>query len=194
MATPFTKLGKKYMTEVNGLDVDGLKAMLDAVESDPDEAAFTFRAETEWTGGFGSETRISDFEKNGETIESPEFTIVGDEPEAMLGDREGANAVELLLAAIGSCLSVTYAGHAAAKGIEIDDMSFEFEGDLDLRGFLGMSEDVRPGYDEIRCTTHIESDASDADLQELHEEVTETSPLYDNVTNSVSLDFDLQFE
>lgn len=182
------------MTVLNGLDVDDLQELLEAVEADPDEAAFTFRAETEWTGGFTSETSISSFEQNGTTVDSPEFTITGDEPQALLGDRSGPNAVELLLAAIGSCLSVTYAGHAAAHGIEIDDMSFEFEGDIDLRGFLGMDEDVRPGYDTIRCTTHIESGASADDLQALHEEVTATSPLYDNVTNTVSLDVVLDFE
>jgi uncharacterized OsmC-like protein len=182
------------MTEVNGLDVDELSGMIESIAEDPEQASFTFRAETEWTGGFASETHIGEYEQNGTTIESPEFTVTGDEPEAMLGDRTGPNAVEHLLAAIGSCLSVTYAGHAAAKGIQIEDMRFEFEGDLDLRGFLGLSDEVRPGYDEIRATTHIESDAAEEQLRELHEEVTETSPLYDNVTNEVSLDFDLQFE
>ncbi|RLM91018.1 OsmC family peroxiredoxin [Halobellus sp. Atlit-38R] len=182
------------MTVVNGLDTDELENLIEAAAEDPDSASFTFRAETEWTGGFASETHISDFEQDGTTVESPEFTITGDEPEALLGERAGPNAVEHLLAAIGSCLAVTYAGHAAAHGIQIEDLSFEFEGDVDLRGFLGLSDEVRPGYDEIRATTHIDADASEAELQELHDEVTATSPLYDNVTNEVALDFDLQFE
>ncbi len=181
------------MTDVNGLDVDELETLIESVAAEPEHAAFTFRAETEWTGGFASETRISDFEQNETTVESPEFTITGDEPDELLGERTGPNAVEHLLAAIGSCLSVTYAGHAAAKGIQIEDMRFEFEGDIDLRGFLGLSDEVRAGYEQIRATTHIDADASDEELHELHEEVLETSPLYDNVTNQVSLDFDLEF-
>ncbi|OLZ41148.1 osmotically inducible protein OsmC [Natrinema saccharevitans] len=182
------------MEDMNGLDVDELESLIDGVAAEPEQASFTFRAETEWTGGFASETRISDFEQDGTPIESPEFTVTGDEPAALLGERDGPNAVEHLLAAIGSCLSVTYAGHAAAKGIEIDEMHFEFEGDIDLRGFLGLSDDVRAGYEEIRATTHIDADASDEELEALHEEVLETSPLYDSVTNQVSLEFDLDFE
>ncbi|MFC4245719.1 OsmC family protein [Natribaculum luteum] len=181
------------MTDVNGLDVDELGALIESVSVEPERASFTFRAETEWTGGFTSETHIGDFEQNGTTVESPEFTVTGDEPDALLGERTGPNAVEHLLAAIGSCLSVTYAGHAAAKGIQIEDMRFEFEGDIDLRGFLGLSDEVRAGYEQIRATTYIDADASDEELHELHEEVLETSPLYDNVTNQVSLDFDLEF-
>ena len=182
------------MTEVNGLDVDDLENLIEGAAADPSQASFTFKAETEWTGGFASETHISDFEQDGSTVDSPEFTITGDEPAALLGDRAGPNAVEHLLAALGSCLSVTYAGHAAAKGIEIEDMRFEFEGDIDLRGFLGLSDEVRPGYEEIRATTQIDADASEEQLRELHEEVKETSPVYDNVTNEVTLDVDLQFE
>jgi len=182
------------MTELNGLDTDELSGLIDAAADDPEQASFTSRAETEWTGGFESETTIGDFEQAGTTVESPEFTVTGDEPEALLGERNGPNAVEHLLAAVGSCLSVTYAGHAAGKGIEIDGLRFEFEGDIDLRGFLGLSDEVRPGYEDIRTTVHLESDADDEELRELHEEVLETSPVYDNVTNSVSLDFDLQFE
>jgi uncharacterized OsmC-like protein len=194
MFAPSVVLDVVIMTNVNDIDVDELGTMLEAVEDDPDLASFTFSAETEWTGGFESETRIANFEQAGETVDSEEFTIVGDEPEELFGDRAGPNAVELLLAAIGSCLSVTYAGHAATKGIEIDDMRFEFEGDIDLRGFFGMSDEVRAGYEEIRCTTHVESDADEEELRALHEEVTETSPLYDNVTDTVELDFDLRFE
>lgn len=182
------------MAKVNGIDTDALESLIESASEDPDGASFTFRAETEWTGGFASETHISDFTQDGTTVESPEFTITGDEPEALLGDRAGPNAVEHLLAAIGSCLSVTYAGHAAAHGIQLDDLSFEFEGDIDLRGFLGLNEDVRAGYDQIRATTHLDADASEDELRDLHEEVIATSPVYDNVTNDVTLDFDLQFE
>jgi uncharacterized OsmC-like protein len=180
------------MTERNGLDVEELENLVESVAANPDRASFTFRAKTEWTGGFASETYISDFEQDGTAVESPEFTVTGDEPSALLGDRTGPNAVEHLLAAIGSCLSVTYAGHAAAKGIELRDMSFEFEGDIDLRGFLGLTDEVRPGYEQIRASAHIDADAPAEELQGLHEEVTRTSPLYDNVTNEVSLDLDLE--
>ena len=181
------------MDEVNGLPTQELNSLVEEANQNPDAASFTFRSVTEWTGGFSNLTKIGEFEHAGETVDSPKFEIVGDEPEELLGDREGPNAVELLLGAIGSCLSVTYAGHATANGIEIDDMEFEFEGALDLRGFFGLG-DVRAGYDEIDCTAHIETEAPEEAIEELHEEVRQTSPLYDNVTNEVDLNINLEIE
>ena len=93
---------KTNITEINGLDTDALGDLIGSVSEGPNKRLFEFRAETEWTGGFASETHITDFDQDGTTVESPEFTITGDEPEAMLGDRAGPNAVEHLLAAIGS--------------------------------------------------------------------------------------------
>ena len=99
--------------------------------------------------------------------------------------------VELLLAALRSCLSVGYAANAAAMGIELHDLRFELEGDLDLRGFLGISEDVRPGYDSVTCTVYIDADAADEELFKLRERVEATSPLMDIITNAVPLETDL---
>lgn len=176
---------------VNGVDVEELEGAIDTVMADPEEGKFTFRAETEWTDALKSVTTINEFDQAGETVSTQEFTIEGDEPEQILGERTAPNAVEHLLAALGSCLSVGYVTNAAAMGIELNDIRYEMEGDLDLRGFLGISEDVRPGYDHMMCTMYIDTDADETDLRDLRDRVEATSPLMDIITNAVPVKTEL---
>lgn len=179
------------MSVNNGVNVEQLGAAVEAITDDPDVGRFQFRARTEWTDALQCVTSIDDFDQAGERVHTHEFTVEGDEPEQILGNRTAPNAVELLLAALGSCLSVGYAANAAAMGIELDELRFDLEGDVDLRGFLGISEDVRAGYDSVTCTVYIDADATEAELAELRERVERTSPLMDNISNEVELETDL---
>lgn len=179
------------MSVTNGVDVKQLGEAIEAITEEPEHGQFRFRAETEWTDGLRCVTSIDDFDQAGERIHTQEFRIEGDEPEQILGQRTAPNAVELLLAALGSCLSVGYAANAAAMDIELDDLRFEMEGDVDLRGFLGISEGVRAGYDSVTCTVYIDADASEEELAELRERVESTSPLMDVLANEVALETDV---
>lgn len=179
------------MSIKNGVDVEQLGRAVETITEEPAAGRFRFRAETEWTDGLQCVTSIDDFDQAGERIHTREFRIEGDEPEQILGKRTAPNAVELLLAAIGSCLSVGYAANAAAMDIELDELWFELEGDVDLRGFLGIDEEVRAGYDSVSCTVHVDADASEEELAELRQRVEATSPLMDNVTNAVRLETEL---
>lgn len=182
------------MSTTNGVNVDQLGEAIETITDDPDVGQFRFYAETEWTDSLKSVTSIDEFDQAGERIRTREFRIEGDEPEQILGERAAPNAVELLLAALGSCLSVGYAANAAAMGIDLDDLRFEMEGDVDLRGFLGISEDVRGGYQSVTCTTYIDADATEEELAELRERVEATSPLIDNIANEVPLETELVVE
>lgn len=173
---------------VNGVDVSALHGATETISDDHDVGTFTFRAETEWQDALKSVTTIDEFDQAGVTVHSREFTLDGDEPEQILGERTGPNAVELLLGALGSCLSVGYAANAAAMDIELDELRFEMDGDVDLRGFLGISEDVRPGFESISCTAFVESDATEEEMEQLRERVEATSPLVDAITNEVPLE------
>lgn len=179
---------------VNGVDVSALEGAIGAISDDSDVGMFTFRAETEWQDALKSVTSIDEFDQSGETIHTQEFTLQGDEPEQILGERSAPNAVEVLLGALGSCLTVGYAANAAAMGIELDSLRFEMEGDIDLRGFLGISEDVRPGYEGISCTVFMDADASKEELEQLRRHVEATSPIVDVLTNEVALETNLIVE
>jgi len=152
---------------LNGVDVSALEGAVETISDDHDVGAFTFRAETEWQNSLRSVTTIDEFDQAGETVHSRKFTLQGDEPEQILGERTGPNAVELLLGALGSCLTVGYAANAAAMGIELDDLRFEMEGGVDLRGFLGIDEAVRPGYETMTCSVYVDADATEEQLREL---------------------------
>lgn len=182
------------MATLNGVDTEQLEEAVEAITADSEVGAFGFHAETEWDDALRCTTTIDEFDQAGETIGTREFTVEGDEPEQILGDRTAPNAVELLLAALGSCLSVGYAANAAAMGIDLDDLRFELDGDVDLRGFLGISEEVRPGYENMTCTAYIETDAPPEEVEELRERVETTSPLVDNISNEVPLETDVVIE
>lgn len=179
------------MSVNNGVDVEQLGQAVEAITAESAAGQFRFRAKTEWTDGLQCVTSIDNFDQAGQQIHTQEFRIEGDEPEQILGKRTAPNAVELLLAALGSCLSVGYAANAAAMGIELDELRFELEGDVDLRGFLGISEDVRAGYNTVTCTAYIDTEASDEELAELRDRVENTSPLMDNLMHAVQVETDL---
>jgi len=176
------------VTVRNGIDVGALLETIDAIKENPELANFTFRARTSWQEGTNATAEIGSFLHAGaedETREQP-FVLVGDEPPVLLGQNKGPNAVELLLAALGFCYSVGYVANAAARGIEIEEMSYEIEGDIDLRNFLGISGQVRPGFHEIRAKAFVRAPgASEQELKELCTYVQDTSPVKDVLANPV---------
>ena len=173
------------MTELhpNGVDVQQLGATIEAVKADPALANFQFRASTEWQSGAHVQTRIQGFHgvKQEDTSRSTPFLLEGDEPPVLFGANQGANAVELLLAGLTACLSVGIAYNAAARGIVIEAMRLDVTGDIDLHGFLGLSETIRAGCHDIKIACHIKSDASDQAIADLLDHVQKTSPVTDMV-------------
>lgn len=174
---------------LNGVDVGKLLATLDAIKADPSLANFKFHAETDWQGGGHSRTTIQNFFGAGseDASRSTPFIVEGDEPPVLLGGNAGPNAVELVLAGLASCLAVGFAYNAAVRGIQVEELNFHIDGDIDLHGFLGLSEKVRPGYQNIRVTCRVKSDASHEKLVELCEHVQNTSPVLDIVRNPVAV-------
>ncbi|MBD0328937.1 MAG: OsmC family protein [Thermoleophilia bacterium] len=176
------------VTVRNGVDVQALLETIEAIKGKPELAQFTFRASTRWQEGTHSTAEIGAFVHAGaddETRARP-FRLEGDEPPVLLGRNLAPNAVELMLAALGFCYSVGYVANAAARGIELQEMEYEFEGDLDVRSFLGISTESRPGFSEIRARARVKAEgASEEELKELCTYVQETSPVKDVLVNPV---------
>ena len=172
---------------VNGVDVERLEATVSAIQADPTIARFVFRASNRWLRGGHNRTVIKDFYGAGkeDTSRAKEFVLDNDEPDVLLGADKGANPVEFVLHALAGCLTTSLVYHAAARNIHIQEVATTFEGDLDLRGFLGLSEEVRNGYEGITVTMMIKADASKEVLEELCELAQQRSPVFDIVTNPV---------
>lgn len=175
------------VTLVNGVNVDQLVGTINAIKADPAIARFKFRAENEWVDGGHSRTTIQSFygAKQEDTSRNRPFVLEGDEPPVLLGGNAGPNAVEAVLHALASCLAVGFIYNAAAQGIQVDSLNFKLEGDLDLHAFLGLSDKVRPGYENIRLTYRVKSNAPREKIEELCEYVQKTSPVLDIIRNPV---------
>jgi uncharacterized OsmC-like protein len=181
-------------TAVNGIDVQTLGQTIEAIKGDPAIARFTFKAQTEWDNGTTSRAEIRSFTHAGEEVEHKQVhTLVGCEPEVLVGNDNGPNAVELALAALGFCYSVGFVANAAAKGYELEQMSYEVEGDLDLRNFVGIEDGPRPGFTEIRVKGRAKArNASTEELKELCRYVQDTSPVKDILANPVPIKTSLE--
>ena len=181
---------------INGVDVDQLFSTINAIKENPGLAKFEFRANNQWINGGHNRTSVKDFYGAGQedTTRKRTFVFDNDEPVALLGEDNGANPVEFVLHALAGCLTTSLVYHAAAQGIKIDAVESKFEGDLDLRGFLGVNEDVRNGYENIRVTFKIKADAPEEKLKELCELAQRRSPVFDIVTNRVPVNVQLKMD
>ena len=175
------------VTVRNGIDVDQLVATIGAIQEQPSIASFTFKATSGWEHGTLNHAEIGEFIHNGEHVERPQpFRLVGDEPPVLLGSNAGPNAVELLLAALGFCYAVGYVANAAARGIDISELRYEVEGDIDVQNFLGLTKETRPGFSAIRARSWVRSPNATAEqLEDLCQYVQDTSPVRDCLANSV---------
>lgn len=171
---------------LNGVDVAALSATIDAVRADARLADFQFRAHNRWLDGGHNRSEIRAFRSCGEEdrTRTEAFVLDADEPPVLLGRDAGANPVEYVLHALAACLTTTLAYHAAARGIAIRSVESRLEGDLDLRGFLGLSDDVRRGYRSVRVSMQVGCDVPAATLQEL----VRYSPVYDIVSGSLPVE------
>ncbi len=181
------------MTEItidNGIDVGALGETVEAIEGEPGLAAFTFRARSTWEGGTHNVGAIDTFVHAGQEDRSraASFVLHGDEPPVLLGQNHGPNAVELVLQALAFCYAVGFAANAAARGIDVSEMTYEIEGDLDVRAFLGL-DGPRPGFSRIRATGRVASpNATREQLEELCRYVQDTSPVRDVLANPVDVE------
>jgi uncharacterized OsmC-like protein len=167
-------------TVINGVDIDALMGTVNAIKGDPGLGACRFRASNTWLSGNHNRSTVTGFHGARQEIAHRQtFTLDADEPAILAGNDAGANPVEHLLHALASCLTTSMVAHAAVRGIEIEELQSELEGDIDLRGFLGLALDVPKGYTEIRAKFRVKARPEDVDrLREL----AKFSPVFNTIT------------
>jgi uncharacterized OsmC-like protein len=173
----------------NGVNTPALLATINAVRQQPDLARFQFRALNRWTSGTCSESRIdSFFGAGGEHRHSAEFAYAADHPAVLVGEDRAPTPVEFLLHGLASCITAGIGNIAAARGVTLTSVESRVEGDIDLRGILGLSDQVRNGYQRIRISFKIAGDAPDAKLREIVEQARARSAVFDVLTNGVPVE------
>jgi uncharacterized OsmC-like protein len=175
----------------NGLDLAALGAVVDAIENDPSQALVGFDVTTRWTGQTRSETTVEGYTMAGERI-TRTHKIVADEPCELLGGDSAPNPQELLMAAFNACITVGYVAGASLKGIALDTLEIKTRGELDLRGFLGLSDEIAPGYESIAYEVKIKGDGTPDQFEEIHQNVLKTSPNYFNISRPIRVDATLK--
>jgi uncharacterized OsmC-like protein len=170
------------MAVINGLNTDSLQNVVDSVKQNWESGRITRAASVEWKGGFKSEAT------------SRQFTAQVDMPPGLCGEDTAISPLEMVLQAYGACLTVGYAMHCAARGIELKELKINLEGELDLPGFLGLKApdhlkmDSLPGYKHIKVEVKMKAAADDKTLQEIHQQVISTAPVGLTITRPVQVD------
>jgi uncharacterized OsmC-like protein len=177
----------------NGVDTGQLFGTLDAIKADPELARFQFRARNRWIHGAHNRTTIRDFyaAKQEDTSRTEEFTIDAGEPAILLGTDTGANPAEYLLHALAACLTTSLVYVAAARGVHLTEVESTLEGDMDVHGALGLSDDYRNGFEHIRVSFRVAGDAPEEKLREVVERAQQRSAVFDMVTNGVPVSVQL---
>ena len=171
---------------VNGINVSDLFALIEGVRRDAAKGRTNWRVTTTWQGQTRSRAQVEAFEIGGERV-LRRFAIDIDEPCELGGTNRFANPQEHLLAALNACMMVGYVAQCAVRGITLESLEIETDGEIDLRGFLGIDPTVPPGYENLRFIVRIKGSGTHEEFAEIHKAVMATSPNFYNVSRPVVL-------
>ena len=171
----------------NGVNSERLATTINAIRREPQLAKFNFRVSNEWIEGAHNRSFIREFFGAGQEDATRRQTFVydNDQPEILLGKDQSASPLEFLLHALAGCLTTSLVYHAAARGYEITSAGCELEGDLDVRGFLGIEPFVRSGFKEVRVKFAIDGNFTEEQKEDLIKLGAAFSPVFDIIKNAV---------
>ena len=183
-------------SRINGVNPQQLGTLLSTLKEHPDASEARFFVKTEWTcqdegdsGGFYVRYSCKDFQLGGQTIQrNNAYAMVFDFPPEFSGEGKGPTVCEACMSSLGACITQTIVAHATARGINIDSVTIDLVGNIDLQGFTGLSTDTRPGAQGFRLNVNIKSStASKEQISQLYEIGKRYSPAFDTLTNGTSV-------
>lgn len=170
----------------NGVDTATLFATINAVKGQPELAKFCFRAENRWVNGTHSQSRMQTYSgAGGDHQHGFDTRYDADHPPVLCGADQGPTPVEFLLHALAACLTAGIGNIASARGVTLTEVTSTVEGNIDLRGILGISDEVRNGFENITVRFAIKGDASPEKLREIVEQSRARSAVFDVITGRV---------
>jgi uncharacterized OsmC-like protein/uncharacterized protein YjiS (DUF1127 family) len=181
-----TQKATRVPVAMNGVNTPTLLATINAVGGQPELAKFQFRAKSRWISGTHSESTMHGYSgAGGEHQHIAPYKADGDHPAVLCGADAGPTPVEWVLHALASCLTAGIANIAATRGIKLKRVESTVEGNIDLRGILGLSDEVRNGYQGIKVSFEIDGDASPDQLEKIIMQSKARSAVFDVITNGV---------
>lgn len=171
---------------VNGINVDELFALINDVKREPAKGKTNWHVTTTWQGQARSRAEIESYEIGGEKVPR-RFSIDIDEPRELGGSNSFANPQDHLIAALNACITVGYVAQCAVRGITLESLAIETDGEIDLRGFLGIDPSIPPGYESLSFTVRIKGNGTNEQFAEVHKAVMATSPNFYNISRPVTL-------
>ncbi|GAB5468664.1 MAG: OsmC family protein [Rhodospirillales bacterium] len=156
-------------------DMDAMRRTKERLDAAPTEASTSFTSVTEWREGARSVTRVRDFH------------VATDEPSVLGGDDSDPDPMELLLAALGACLTIGWVKQAKLRGVTVRNLRVTVRAPFDMRGYLEEGAAVRPGFGELAYDVEVDSDADAVTLAEIMAAAERSSPLFDNILNHTPL-------
>lgn len=178
----------------NGVNTEVLFTTLDAISENPELGRFQFRVSNRWLGGAHNRSMVQELFGAGQEDTSREkpFHLDAGEPPVLLGANEGPNPAEAYLHALAACLTTSLVYVAAARKVTLTRVESSIEGDCDVRGALGLSDDPRNGFENIKVRFSIEGDADEDTLRELMRRARERSFVFDCVSKGVPVQLDVE--
>jgi uncharacterized OsmC-like protein len=171
---------------VNGINVDDLFALIEGIKQQPAKGKTKWQVTTTWQGQTRSRAEVESFEIGGERVPR-QFSIDIDEPSELGGSNSFANPQEHLIAALNACMTVGYVAQCAVHGISLESLTIETNGEIDLRGFLGIDPAVSKGYADLSYTVRIKGNGTTEQFAEIHQAVMATSPNFYNMSQPIAL-------
>jgi len=156
---------------------DLVQATKTALSSDPQQAQARFEAHHDLVGPCEVTVDVGSGHR---------FRV--DEPEALGGGNAAANPVEYALAALGSCQAITYRVWASQMGVKLDKVQITIDGDIDLRGFFGIDEGVRAGFNAVRIQVRLAGPEDPSRYAQLAAAVDAHCPVLDLFRNPVPVE------
>jgi uncharacterized OsmC-like protein len=172
----------------NGVNVEFLLTAREALAAQPEGANFKWRVSNTWVNGTHSRSSVKGFFGLGaEQSHHTDFEYDGDHPELFSSEDQGPTPVEMLLVSLAGCLTAGVAAVAQNREIQLRSVEASLEGDMDVRGILGVDPDVRNGFSRIKVSYKIDADASPEDIKALVAQSQKRSAVFDIVTNPTNV-------
>lgn len=171
---------------LNNINIAGLSEFANEVKDFPKEGKTKYGVELNWVSGTKSIVKTKNMQL-GEQKLVRNFEFVIDEPGQLLGINSYPNPQEYLLGGLAGCMAVTFIAGATLMEIGLEGLSLEIDGELDLKGFLGIENEGHVGFPELKFTFNVKGDGTAEQYDILMKKVMKHSPNYATVSSEVKL-------